>query len=47
MEWKIAQLQFLNCIVSNKLISPFIYIMTPFVEGWDFVETLGEGAYGE
>ena len=19
----------------------------PFVEGWDFVETLGEGAYGE
>ncbi|CAH3175037.1 unnamed protein product [Porites lobata] len=21
--------------------------MTPFVEGWDFVETLGEGAYGE
>lgn len=22
-------------------------IMTPFVEGWDFVETLGEGAYGE
>ena len=21
--------------------------MTQFVEGWDFVETLGEGAYGE
>ncbi|EDO30712.1 predicted protein [Nematostella vectensis] len=21
--------------------------MTPFVEGWDFIETLGEGAYGE
>jgi len=19
----------------------------PFVQGWDFVETLGEGAYGE
>ena len=22
-------------------------MVTQFVEGWDFVETLGEGAYGE
>lgn len=22
-------------------------MVTPFVEGWDFVQTLGEGAYGE
>jgi len=29
-------------------IQPSLEIMvTPFVEGWDFVQTLGEGAYGE
>ena len=22
-------------------------MVTPFVDGWDFVQTLGEGAYGE
>lgn len=25
----------------------FLATMTAFVEGWDFLETLGEGAYGE
>lgn len=24
-----------------------VKMVTAFVEGWDFVQTLGEGAYGE
>lgn len=33
-------------IYSDKILTT-MSSFEPFVEGWDFVETLGEGAYGE
>ena len=33
--------------VVRNILDLRLAVMTPFVEGWDFVETLGEGAYGE
>ena len=32
-----------NCSEREKVKT----MVTPFVDGWDFVQTLGEGAYGE
>jgi len=33
-------------VVIDECILPMCSV-TAFVEGWDFVQTLGEGAYGE
>ena len=44
--WWIKRRRFVGRVV-RKTFELRLAIMTPFVEGWDFVETLGEGAYGE
>lgn len=39
---------YLHCLFDLVLAQTYNNIMgTPFIEGWNFVQVLGEGAYGE